>query len=56
MNITFENITPENAIRIIKFAGQPEIDELERLAKKCASTGNRKDLQKYLKARRTHDE
>lgn len=33
---------------------QPESKEteLERLAKKAARTGNRKDLQEYLKARR----
>jgi len=28
--------------------------ELEKAAKRCARTGNHKDLQKYLKARRNY--
>ena len=51
MNITFENITLEEALRIIEFASQPKKDEVEKAAKKCATTGNRSDLQKYLKLR-----
>ena len=52
MNITFENITLEQALKIIEFASQPKKDELEKAAKKCARTGNRTDLQAYLKLRR----
>jgi len=52
MNITFENITFEQALKLIEFAGQPKKDEIEKAAKKCARTGNRRDLQKYLKLRR----
>ena len=29
--------------------------EIEKAAKKCAKTGSRKDLQEYLKLRRTND-
>lgn len=54
MNITFENITLEQALKIIEFASQPKKDELEKAAIKCARTGNRTDLQKYLKLRKNY--
>lgn len=52
MNITFENITLEEAIKIIEFASKPKKSEIEKAAEKCARTGNRTDLQEYLKLRR----
>lgn len=52
MDITFENITFEEALKIIEFASRPEKDEIEKAAKKAARTGNRSDLQEYLKLRR----
>lgn len=54
MNITFENITLEEALRIIEFASQPKKDEIEKTAQKCGRTGELKDLQKYLKLRRQY--
>ena len=54
MNITFENITLEEAIKIIEFTSQPKKDEIEKAAEKCARTGNRTDLQEYLKLRRNY--
>ncbi len=54
MNITFENITLEFALKIIEFAGQSKKDEIEKAAQRCARTGNRTDLQAYLKLRRDY--
>ena len=54
MNITFEDITLEEALKIIEFASQPKKDEIEKAAQKCAHTGSRQDLQNYLKLRRNY--
>ncbi len=54
MNITFENITLEKALKIIEFASQPKKDEIEKAAKKCARTGELRDLRKYLRLRRIY--
>ena len=54
MNITFEDITLEEALKIIEFASQLKKGDLEKAAKKCARTGNRSDLQEYLKLRRDY--
>ena len=52
MNITFENITIEEALNIIEFVSKSKKDELEKVAEKLTKTGNHKDLQEYLKKRK----
>ena len=52
MNITFENITIEEALNVIEFVSKSKKDELEKAAKKLTKTGNHSDLQEYLKKRR----